>query len=65
MAYHRLLHRIARFVIYRIPQVKTTFSNLSGETFERPGVIICNHQSHLDLMCIMMLTPKLIILTND
>jgi 1-acyl-sn-glycerol-3-phosphate acyltransferase len=52
-------------VIFRIPHVKTTFSNLSGETFDKPGVIICNHQAHLDLMCIMMLTPKLIILTND
>ena len=65
LRYHKLLNKIATFVIYRIPYVKTTFSNTSGETFEKPGVIICNHQSHLDLMCIMMLTPKLIILTND
>jgi 1-acyl-sn-glycerol-3-phosphate acyltransferase len=63
--YHKLLCKTARFVIYHIPQVKTTFCNLSGETFAKPGVIISNHQSHIDLMCIMMLTPKLIILTND
>ena len=63
--YHLLLQRIARFTIFHVPQVKTTFSNLSNETFEKPAIIICNHQSHLDLMCIMMLTPKLIILTND
>jgi len=63
--YHKLLCWIAKFVIFRVPQVKTTFRNLSGETFDKPGVIICNHQSHLDLMCVMMLTPKLIILTND
>ncbi|MDR0575863.1 MAG: 1-acyl-sn-glycerol-3-phosphate acyltransferase [Tannerella sp.] len=63
--YHKLLYRIANFVIYHIPQVKTTFRNLSGETFDKPAVIICNHQAHLDLMCIMMLTPKLIILTNE
>jgi 1-acyl-sn-glycerol-3-phosphate acyltransferase len=63
--YHLLLSRIAKFVIYRIPQVKTTCRNLSGETFDKPGVIICNHQAHLDLMCVMMLSPKLIILTND
>ena len=63
--YHQLLYRIANFVVYHIPQVKTTYRNLPGETFDKPGVIICNHQSHLDLMCIMMLTPKLIILTND
>jgi 1-acyl-sn-glycerol-3-phosphate acyltransferase len=65
LRYHKLLQRIARFVIYHIPQVKTTFRNLPGETFDKPGVIICNHQSHIDLMCIMMLTPKLIILTNN
>jgi 1-acyl-sn-glycerol-3-phosphate acyltransferase len=65
LRYHQLLHRIAKFVIYHVPQVGTTFRNLSDETFEKPGIIICNHQAHLDLMCIMMLTPKLIILTND
>ncbi|MDR3252510.1 MAG: 1-acyl-sn-glycerol-3-phosphate acyltransferase, partial [Tannerella sp.] len=63
--YHRLLYRLARYFLFHFPQVRTTFLNLSGETFRRPGVIICNHQSHLDLMCVMMLTPKLIILTND
>lgn len=65
MRYHRMLHRIARFVIFRIPQVRTSYDNPTGETFDKPSVIICNHQSHLDLMCLMMLTPKLIILTND
>jgi 1-acyl-sn-glycerol-3-phosphate acyltransferase len=65
LRYHKLLQRIARFVIYRIPQVATTFRNLPGETFDKPGIIICNHQSHLDLMCLMMLTPRLMILTND
>jgi 1-acyl-sn-glycerol-3-phosphate acyltransferase len=63
--YHSLLHRMARFVIFRIPQVKTTCRNLSGETFQTPAILICNHQSHLDLMCILMLTPRLIVLTND
>ncbi len=65
LLFHKILCRITKFVIYRVPQVKTVCHNLSGETFDKPGVIICNHQAHLDLMCIMMLTPKLIILTND
>jgi len=62
--YHVLLQRIARLTIFNIPQVKTIYENLSNENFEKPAIIICNHQSHLDLMCIMMLTPKLVILTN-
>jgi len=63
--YHKLLHWTANFVIRRVPGVKFHYENLSGETFDKPAVIISNHQSHLDLMCLMMLTPKLIVLTND
>ncbi|MDR1416432.1 MAG: 1-acyl-sn-glycerol-3-phosphate acyltransferase [Prevotellaceae bacterium] len=63
--YHSLLHRTAGFVVRHIPSVKFACENLSGETFEKPAIIISNHQSHLDLMCLMMLTPRLIILTNS
>jgi len=65
LRYHRALQRVADFVIRRVPGVKFRYENLSGETFDKPAMIISNHQSHLDLMCLMMLTPKLIILTND
>jgi 1-acyl-sn-glycerol-3-phosphate acyltransferase len=63
--YHALLCGVAHFVIRRIPGVQFNYENLSGETFEKPSVIISNHQSHLDLECLMMLTPRLVILTND
>ena len=65
LRYHKLLHWTANFVIRRVPGVKFNYENRSGEIFGKPAVIISNHQSHLDLMCLMMLTPKLIILTND
>ncbi len=65
LRYHRLLQWAANFVIRRVPGVKFRYENLSNETFDKSAVIISNHQSHLDLMCLMMLTPKLIILTND
>jgi 1-acyl-sn-glycerol-3-phosphate acyltransferase len=65
LLYHRLMRRIAHFVVMRIPRVKTTYNNFDQTIFDKPAVIICNHQSHIDLMCIMSLTPKLIILTND
>ena len=65
LRYHRLLCWVARFVIVRIPNVKTTYNKYDKNIFDKPAVIICNHQSHIDLMCIMSLTPKLIILTND
>lgn len=63
--YHRILQRKARFVINHVPGTTFQYSNPSDETFDKPAVIISNHQSHLDLMAIMMLTPKLIILTKD
>jgi 1-acyl-sn-glycerol-3-phosphate acyltransferase len=63
--YHKILHRVANFVVYHIPPVKFTLQNECGEKFDKPAIIICNHQAHIDLMCVMMLTPKLIILTND
>lgn len=65
MRYHALLRLAAGFVIKRIPGVKFSCRNLSGETFDKPAVVVCNHQSHLDLMCLMMLSPRLVILTND
>lgn len=63
--YHRLLQRRTRFVISHIPGTTFSYTNPVGETFEKPAVIISNHQSHLDLAAIMMLTPNLVILTKD
>ena len=51
-------------MINHVPGTTFSYSNPDGETFEKPSVIICNHQSHLDLMAVMMLTPNLIILTK-
>jgi 1-acyl-sn-glycerol-3-phosphate acyltransferase len=30
-----------------------------------PAVIISNHQSHIDLLLLLMLNPRIIALTND
>lgn len=65
MRYHRNLCKVSYFIIHHVPGVKFAYENKFGETFDKPAVIICNHQSHLDLMCLMMLTPKMVILTND
>ena len=65
LRYHRLLQRMARFIIYHVPGVQFRLDNVAGETFERPSVIICNHQSQLDLMCLIMLNPKIVFLTKD
>jgi 1-acyl-sn-glycerol-3-phosphate acyltransferase len=56
---------MSRFVIHRVPGTSFVCHNPQGETFDVPSMIVCNHQSHLDLMAILMLTPNIIILTKN
>ncbi|MBR1466678.1 MAG: glycosyltransferase [Bacteroidaceae bacterium] len=65
---HGLIHWVSRFVMMRhgIPGTRFSFKKTDeSEDFSRPAVIICNHQSHLDLMCQLVFSPKMIFLTND
>ena len=65
------LHKFIRWAARRGMDLFGLFGNkfsLTGHTekdFSRPAVIICNHQSHLDLLPMLALTPKLVILTAD
>jgi 1-acyl-sn-glycerol-3-phosphate acyltransferase len=65
LRYHRLLWRISSYAVRHIPGVSFNFENLSGEKFETPGIVISNHQSHLDLICLLAMTPKLVVITNQ
>jgi 1-acyl-sn-glycerol-3-phosphate acyltransferase len=51
--------------MHHVPGTTFAYTNPTEEQFETPSVIISNHQSHLDLMAIMLLTPNLIILTKN
>lgn len=66
-AIHRLLHFVGRLVMewHGIPGVKYEVRNDVKETFSKPAVVICNHQSSLDLMAMLAQSPKLAILTKD
>jgi 1-acyl-sn-glycerol-3-phosphate acyltransferase len=64
LLYHKLLCYGFRFLAHCLPQVKHKVHNISSETFETPAIIICNHQSHLDLLYTLMLSPKIVALTN-
>lgn len=63
---HELIQGIARFLMIRcgIPGTKFTFDD-GRVSFDTPRIVICNHQSHLDLMCLLIFTPKMVFLTND
>ena len=64
---HCIINFMARSVLiyHKFPGAKYSQTNISGEDFSRPAVIICNHQSHLDLLPLLALTPKLVVLTAD
>ncbi len=62
--YHKRLCNIFRLLTKLMPSVACDIQNVANETFEKPGVIIANHQSHLDLMYLLMLNPQIICLTN-
>ena len=63
--YHKIIASIMRLAVKLLPGVKFSLDNKYGETFEKPAVIIANHQSHLDLLCTIMLNPKVVLLTTD
>lgn len=65
MLRHRLLWRACRFATRHFPGVKFTTGVHSEKDFTRPAILISNHQSSLDLLCLLMLTPRLVVVTNQ
>ncbi len=63
--FHQLIAAFMRIALKLLPGVKCHLVNKYGENFEKPAVIIANHQSHLDLLCTIMLNPKVVLLTTD
>ena len=64
LLFHMLLSRFAWSMMYIMPNVKKVILNPLKETFDQPAVIICNHQSSLDVLLAMMLHPKVILFIN-
>ena len=75
---HRLIYHATRFVMLRhgIPGTRFKYKVAENVDFSDPGsecgvaiskpsVVICNHQSHLDLACQLIFTPNIIFLTNQ
>ncbi len=64
---HQLIQTMSRFVMlhHGIPGTKFTYKVADEKAFDKPHVIICNHQSHLDLTCQLIFSPRIIFLTND
>lgn len=65
LLFHKFLMYNCRFIIYFFVNIKKTIVNPQKEDFKKPSIIICNHQSMIDLAFLLMISPKTIIFTND
>ncbi|MFT3909599.1 MAG: MMPL family transporter [Ferruginibacter sp.] len=63
-AYHAILARFTWSLMYIMGNVKKIVINPLKEDLSKPAVIVCNHQSFLDILSVVMLNPKLILFTN-
>ena len=67
-ALHNLLQAVGKTVCEScmpLVGIKYEVHNPHGETFTKPAVVTCNHQSVLDIMMMLAQSPKLAILTKD
>jgi len=64
-AFHWCLSTCVKSLVYVMANVRKRIINPLKEDHSKPAVIICNHQSFLDILLTVMLHPRLILLTND
>ncbi len=62
--FHVVFSKMTWFLIYMNFLSPKRIINTTGEDYSRPAIIIANHQSHIDLMLMMLLNPRVLVLTN-
>ncbi len=63
--YHFILSKFTWSMMYIMVNVKKRVIDTQYANFSQPAVIIANHQSFLDILSMVMLHPKLVLLTNN
>ena len=64
LIYSHFLQKASWLVVYLNFNTDKHIINTTKEDFKRPAFIIANHQSQLDLVFMLMLYPKIIVVTN-
>jgi 1-acyl-sn-glycerol-3-phosphate acyltransferase len=62
--FHVIFSKLTWFLIYMNFLSPKRIFNPDNEDYNKPAIVIANHQSHVDLMLMMLLSPKVLILTN-
>lgn len=63
--YHQLLYFIGKSTMQLMFLAKKRRINISADTFRKPALIVCNHQSVVDIPLTLSFTPKLVMITNE
>lgn len=61
---HKTLFAFMKVATFALFNVRKKVINEGGEDFRKPAMILANHQSHLDLPLMLMLNPRIIVLTT-
>ena len=63
--FHRIFSRLSEmYITLNFPRYHKV-ENPGGETFEKPAIIISNHQSLIETPALLRLHPNILILTNE
>lgn len=62
--YHRAIWNFFNFDLRHHPWLYACVNNPHGEDFRRGSIIICNHQSLLDTLCLFILSPRILLVTH-
>ena len=62
--FHKMLYRLSFLPVRLSPTVRIFRENPYNEDFSKPAVIIANHQSFIDILMMLSLTPNVIMMTN-
>ena len=65
LVYHFILCKFTWSLMHIMMNVRKRLIDRQYADFSKPAVIISNHQSFLDILSIVMLHPRLILLTNN
>lgn len=60
----KVIYRFTKFFLCRMATVRTVCNNPCGERFEKPALIIANHQSFVDILLLLSIVPKVVMVTN-
>ncbi|MBP7219186.1 MAG: 1-acyl-sn-glycerol-3-phosphate acyltransferase [Paludibacteraceae bacterium] len=65
LSFHKLIYRFTWFFLRTMITVKTIRQNPYNEKYDKPAVIIANHQSFIDILLLLSTTPKIVMVTNS